>query len=388
LFGACGFALLSTLAGCGHGGQSPAADDNQPVAVSVRKVESKPLALAVEVVGRTEGSREIKVHARVSGILEKQTYKEGLAVKAGAELFSIDPVPYEIALDHARAALAQERATQHQAKRNSDRTSSLAQQNAVSKRQADDALSAVEVADAAVLAAQANLREAEVNLSYTHVVAPIAGIVGRAEQSEGSLVTASSDSSLLTTLVQTDPIWVRFALSAQEYETLRTTGAHDPSALSVQLLDRDRKPLVTQGHVNFAASNVDSTLGTVQLRAEFSNPKLSILPGEYLRVRLAGAGVDGIAVPQTAVLQNAKGPFVWVVGADNHAEQRTVQTGSWIGEEWRILAGLTPGDVLVLDNLLKLHPGQALKIEAASEESPKGTAEAAAAAAPTDKRGG
>lgn len=380
LLRACCCCFILMASGCDRNTAAPAPSDDQPVSVNVQRVESKPLALAVETVGRTEGSREIKVHARVNGILEKQMYKEGLPVKAGAELFRIDAVPYEIAVAHARAAVAQERANQQQAKRNADRLTPLAQQNAISKRQGDDAISAVEVADAALLAAQANLREAEVNLSYTRVIAPIGGIVGRAEQSEGSLVTAGTDSSLLTSLVQTDPIWVRFALSVQEYDALRTAGARDPTRLSVQLLDTERKPLVLQGRVNFAASNVDSTVGTVQLRAEFNNPRLSVLPGQYLRVRLEGEGVSGIAVPQTAVLQSAKGPFVWVVAANNKAEQRNVETGSWVGEEWRILTGLTPGDILILDNLLKLHPGQSLKIEATRD-----TAEAAPANA-TDKR--
>ena len=119
--------------------------------------------------------------------------------------------------------------------------------------------------------------------------------------------------------------------------------------------------------MNFAASVVDSALGTVQLRAQFSNPKLSILPGQYLRVRLEGEGVPGIAVPQTAVLQSAKGSFVWIVGTNNQAEQRIVKTGAWVDSQWRILAGLTEGDVLILDNLLKLHPGQPVKITVANE---------------------
>ncbi|MGH8175341.1 MAG: efflux RND transporter periplasmic adaptor subunit [Steroidobacter sp.] len=353
--------LCSTLAfaGCGD---SPQGQENgdKAVAVTTQRVESRPLPLMIETVGRTEGSREIELRARVSGILEKQVYSEGSKVKSGDTLFRIDPVPYEIALAHARAALAQQRAVQQQAQRTADRLMSLAKQNAVSQRQADDALSAVEAADAAILAAQATVREAEINLSYTRVIAPIGGIAGRAEQSEGSLVTAGAESSLLTTVAQTDPIWVRFALSVQEYDALRAAGASNASALSVELLAADGKPHPLKGGINFAGSTVDPTLGTVQLRAEFENPRLVVLPGEYLRVRLTGGETPGVAVPQTAVLQGAKGPFVWIVDAEGKAKQREVQTGAWIGNDWRIRAGLTEGDTLILDNLLKLKPGQAV----------------------------
>ena len=356
--------LLAVLAigGCGDGGKS-ANPDEEALVVAAQRVEARPLPLMLETVGRTEGSREIELRARVSGILEKRVYSEGSQVEAGATLFQIDATPYEIALAHARAALAQERATQQQARRNADRLTSLAAQNAVSKRQADDAISAVEGADAAVLAAEAKVREAQINLSYTRVAAPISGIAGRAVQSEGSLVSAGTQSSLLTTVAQTNPIWMRFAVSVQEYDALRTAGAHDASTLSVELLRADGKPHPAKGRINFTSSTVDPTLGTVQLRAEFDNPRLAILPGEYLRVRLSGGEAPGVAVPQTAVLQGGKGPFVWIVNGEGRAEQREVQTGAWIGDEWRIRAGLAEGETLILDNLQKLKAGRPVTIQ-------------------------
>ena len=381
------FIAILALAACGD--DQAAGAEPGAVAVSARRVESRPLPLMIEAVGRTEGSREIELRARVDGILEKRTYNEGSRVKAGETLFRIDPVPYEVALAHARAALAQEQATQQQARRNSARLTALAAQNAVSRRQADDAISAVEAADAAVLAAQAKVREAEINLSYTRVIAPISGIAGRAVQSEGSLVTAGSDSSLLTTVAQTDPIWVRFALSVQEHDALRKAGADDADALTVELLDALGEPYPTKGRINFAGSTVDPTLGTVQLRAEFSNPKLSVLPGEYLRVRLSGGEAPTVAVPQTAVLQGAKGPYVWIVDEQGFAKQREVQTGAWIGDEWRIPAGLSDGDTIILDNLLKLSAGQRVTIRSQlSEEQSRREAESSQAAAATAARNG
>lgn len=377
--------LALLAAGCDGGNdEDVAAGDRLPV--TTLQLETKSLPLVLEIVGRTEGSKEVELRARVSGILQQQVYAEGTAVKAGAVLFSIDPAPFEIALAHARAALAQEQARNQQAKRTAQRLKTLAAQNAASQRESDDALSAVEASDAAILAAQANVREAQLNLSYTEVAAPIGGIAGRALHSQGSLVSAGTESSLLTTVTQTDPVWVRFALSASEYEALRArAGTAAPGALSVVLLRKDGTAYPMRGHVNFAGSSVDTELGTVQLRAEFPNPDLTLLPGEYLRVRLSGGAQPGVAVPQTAVLQGEKGPFVWIVNTDNQAEQRVVQTGAWIGDEWQILAGLAEGDTIILDNLLKLQPGAAVNPQPDDAVRSAGKPQAAISAAEQEK---
>jgi membrane fusion protein, multidrug efflux system len=355
--------VAGAIAGCGKNG-----DANQaaaPLAVTTVTVESHALPLVIETVGRAEGSKAVEVRARVSGILEKQNYSEGRTVKAGELLFRIETSPFEIALAHARAALAQEQARNQQARRNAERLAALAKQNAVSKRSADDALSEVEGSDAALLAAQANVREAELNLSYTQVIAPISGITGRALHSEGSLLNAGSDSSLLTTLTQADPLWVRFALSEAEYGSLRTAQSSGKSdALAVTLLDKEGAPRGAQGKVDFFASTIDENLGTVQLRAEFPNRELSVLPGEYVRVRLSGGSRDAIVVPQKAVLQNASGPFVWIVSNDGKAQQRAVKTGAWIGANWQINEGLSRGDTVIVDNLLKLKAGQSVQAKA------------------------
>lgn len=359
---ACSVAV-ALIAGCG--GDDNANQAAAPLAVTTLTVESKALPLVIETVGRAEGSKAVEVRARVSGILEKQNYSEGRTVKAGELLFRIETSPFEIALAHARAALAQEQARNLQARRNSDRLSALAKENAVSKRVADDALSEVEGSDAALLAAQANVREAELNLSYTKVVAPISGITGRAMHSEGSLLNASSDSSLLTTLTQADPLWVRFALSEAEYGSLRSAQASGKTnALAVALLDKDGATRGAQGKVDFFASTIDESLGTVQLRAEFPNQQLTVLPGEYVRVRLSGGSRDAIVIPQKAVLQNATGPFVWVLSGDGKAQQRPVKTGAWIGTDWQINEGLNRGDTVIVDNLLKLKAGQTVQAKA------------------------
>ena len=369
-----GLVVTMLVAGCSKAPES--ADDSGPVPVATRVASKQVVPLLLESVGRAEGSREIEIRARVSGILEKQTYTEGNTVTRGQVLFQIDRAPFEIALAHAQAALAQQEATAKQARRDSTRLAALAAQNAVSRRVADDALSAVDNAEAGLLAAQANVREAQLNLSYTNVTAPIAGIAGRSIHSEGSLVTAGTESGLLTTVTQSDPLWVRFALSDAEYAGLRDAGASadeqgsppravpaSSPSLQVELLQKNGQPYPLPGRMNFAGSEIDTQLGTVQLRAEFPNPALRILPGEYLRVRMSVGAVPAIVVPQTAVLQGAKGPFVWIVNDKRQAEQRLVKTGAWVGSDWHIRSGLAEGDEVIVDNLLKLKVGSPLQIQ-------------------------
>ncbi|MFN3612703.1 MAG: efflux RND transporter periplasmic adaptor subunit, partial [Tepidimonas sp.] len=270
-------ALVGVLAlsACGEWGASPpaqAASAAQPGAmpampVTVRVVRREPVPVTVEAVGQAEGSQEVEVRARVSGLIERKLYQEGERVRAGAPLFQIERAPFEIALQQARANWAQRQAQLEQARREAQRLAPLAEQRAIAPREYDDAVSALRLAEAAVAAAQATVREAELNLSYTTVTAPITGVTGRAQKSTGALVSAGTD-SLLTTVAQTDPIWVRFAFSEGELARLRQARRAD-----VRLLGPDGRPMLTGGRLNFAASTVDPRLGTVQLRAEFANPE-------------------------------------------------------------------------------------------------------------------
>jgi membrane fusion protein (multidrug efflux system) len=358
--------VSAVLAACGKKEVQQSAG---PIPVTVLQLQAKSLPFVMETVGRTEGSQEVELRARVSGILEKRVYAEGSVVRAGSVLFRIDQAPFQIALDQARAALAEEQARNSQARRNADRIKELLTKNLVSRNDADAAISAMEVSDAAILRAQANVRQAQLNLSYTQVVAPIGGIAGRALHSDGSLITAGTESGLLTTVTQANPIWARFALSAAEYDALRSATAKN-SKLAVELLLADGSVYPQKGHVNFTGSTLDASLGTVPLRAEFPNPGLTILPGEYVRVRVSGGAQDVITIPQTAVLQGAKGPYVWIANGQDEAEQRLVKTGTWIGDEWRIASGLAAGDAIIVDNLLKLKPGLKLTIALVANPQP------------------
>ena len=346
------------IAACSEGGakqkKGDAAKAAPAVPVSVIEVTMRQVPVTLEAVGRTEGSREVQVRARVAGILERQLYTEGDTVEAGATLFQIERAPFEIELQQARGTLAQEVAREELARQELERLKMLVDRRAISQKEADQAASALRQASAAVQVARARVRQAELNLSYTTVNAPIGAITGRAQQSIGSLVSPTSDSAMLTTLTRGDPIWVRFALSEAEFATVR---GNDPGSIEVKLELADGTAYPEPAKLNFASSTVDAVTGTVQMRAELPNPKLQLLPGQFVRVRVVAGTQQAIVVPQTAVMQNEGGRFVWLAGGDGKAVQRPIKAGSWLGGEWVVLEGLKPGDAVIVDNLIRLRPG-------------------------------
>jgi len=357
--------VLVLLAGCGPkppaaggapggapGGPPPA----MPVGVRIAKIEQVPVL--IEAVGQTEGAKEVDIRARVGGLIQKQAYAEGERVPRGAALFSIERAPYEIALAQARAALSQEEARAEQARREALRLKPLAAAQAISQREADDAATTQRLTEGSAAAARAKVREAELNLSYTQVTAPIAGIVGRAEKSEGSLVGTTD--GLLTHMTQTDPIWVRFSVSEAEQAILRRARA----TAQVRLLAADGKPVAAAGTLNFKGSTIDPRLGTVALRASFPNPDLAFLPGQFVRVQVQAGTEPAALVPQSAVASGDLGKFVWTI-RDGKATPAPVEVGSWLGADWVIRKGLKDGDTVVTDSLLKIRPGAPLVVRPA-----------------------
>lgn len=351
--------LLLLVVACGKQSsgqdQKKAADAPPALPVTVQRAELQRVPIALEAVGQTEGSREVEIRSRVSGILEKRLYTEGAPVKAGQTLFVIDRAPYKIAVEQARAALAQERARNEQAQREVDRLKSLAQGKAISQREYDDAVSTLKESTAAIEGAQAKLSEAKLNLSYTNVTAPISGITSRAVRSEGSLVPANTD--LLTTLTQVNPIWVRFSLAEPDFERIRGT----EKSAQVNMVSQDGSIAAKSGRLNFTGSSVDPKLGTVQLRAEFPNPDMKWLPGRFVKVQILAGEQNVFLVPQAAVTQTEQTRMVWVAGPDGKANMRPVQTANWIGSNWIVTGGLEPGDAVIVDNLMKLRPGASVQ---------------------------
>ena len=351
------------LAACGQGGaqekKADAAKGAGPVTVAAIDVAPRAVPVSFEAVGRTEGSRDVQVRARVAGIIEEQLYNEGDNVKAGAALFRMERTPYEIELQQARGALAQEVARNELAQQESTRLKTLADRRAISQKEADAAASGVRQSAGAVQMAQARVRQAELNLSYTTVTAPIGGITGRALQSVGTLVQPNNDSALLTTITRGDPIWVRFSLSEAEFATVRT----NEKTIQVEVILADGKTYPGKGKMNFAGSTVDAATATVQMRAELSNPKHQLLPGQFVRVRVVAGTQQAIVVPQSAVMQNETGRFVWIAGGDGKAVPRNIRAGSWLGNDWVVLDGLKAGDTVIVDNLARLRPGTPVQVK-------------------------
>jgi membrane fusion protein (multidrug efflux system) len=368
--------LAFVLAACGPSGQ-PGQSGVAPVQVSVIAIEPKSLPANFEYTGQTLGSREVEVRARVTGILQSRNFVEGGTVAKGQSLFTIDPAPFVAAALRAEADVAGAEARLAQAKKNAGRLKPLYADNAVSQKEYDDAASAEAIADADLKAAQARLTEARLNLLYTRVEAPIAGIAGRSQRSEGSLV--SGPDVLLTSVTQIDPIWVSFGVP--DNEQLRINSEQSAGRLqlpkgggfevSVKLADGTEYPL--PGRLNFSDVRVSGATGTSDTRAEIPNPKGVLRPGQFVRVTLEGAvRPNAVTVPQRAMLEGPQGKFVYVVGADSKAEPRPVQVGEWAGDDWVIQSGLKSGDKVIVDGVARLFaPGTPVQVGEPKKETGK-----------------
>jgi membrane fusion protein (multidrug efflux system) len=346
--------LCLTLTSCG---KNEAANQPGPTALPVSVIEVQPTSVPIsaEAVAQTEGAKEVEIRPRVGGILLRRLYEEGSAVKAGQPMFLIDPVPYQNALAQAKAQFEQQKARVVQTEREEKRLHVLLETQAISQREYDNAVSENAIARAALLQAEVRVRDAALNLSYTHVTAPVSGISGRFRFSEGALVEAYS--SLLTTIVQLSPIWVRFSLSDNELAQLGGP-LNEQRVRQITLIFPDGREYEKKGELNFAASQIDPLLGTQQLRATFDNSDQRLLPGQFVRARVVTGEQDGVyLVPQVAVQVSDMGKTVYVVNEKNEATVRPVVTGRWIGKDWVILEGLKAGDKVIVDNLIKLRPG-------------------------------
>jgi membrane fusion protein (multidrug efflux system) len=363
-------AALLLSACSGDKAAQPAAAAPQALPVTVIEVAPTQAPLVVEAVAQAEGAREVEVRARVSGILEKWLFREGEPVKAGQMLFRIERAPFEIALAQAKARLAEAQAVEEQTAREAQRLTGLVDEKAISQKEFDDARSASAVARAAVKSAEAAVREAELNLSYTQVSAPVAGVTGRAHRSEGSLVNTGSD-SLLTTIAQINPIWIRFSLSDNDLAAVPGGRAAVRSFREVELQLPDGSILPQRGRINFSASRIDPALGTLEMRAEFANADAVVLPGQFVRARVIAGERDNVfLVPQAAVTQTESGPVVMLANAEGKVEPRPVKLGQWQGKDWVVTGGLQAGDRVIVDNLIKLRPGAPVAPRAAGEAAP------------------
>lgn len=351
--------LLSALASCG---KQQAPQGMPPIEVGAIEVQPQSLALTLEHAAQLRGLREVEVRARVSGILQKRLYQEGSRVKEGDVLFRIDPAPFQATVARARAELGVQQANVQNTKRDRDRVVSLFEQKLVSTRDRDNAIAAYESAAASVAAAEAALRSAELDLSYTNVRAPISGLTSREVRSEGSLVTAGADSSLLTHIVQSDKLYVQFAVPEAEASSIRAAvaaGASNP--VTVDVLDTAGKALAQGAKIEFISPAVGDQTGTVEVRAVLAN-STNLLPGQVVRARVNGVTLaSSLVIPKRAVMHGVQGSFVWLIGAGNKVEFRPVQLGTTAENDVVVDQGLKAGERIVVDGILKVQPGAVVK---------------------------
>jgi len=350
LVSAIAVAMLS-LTGCQ---ESSAPQPQQTPQVGVITLEAKPFTLTSEVPGRTSAYRIAEVRPQVNGIIQKRLFTEGSEVKAGQQLYQIDPATYEATFKSAQA-------TQLSAKSLADRYKLLVADKAVSQQAYDEARAAGLQADAA-------LEQARIDLRYTKVMAPISGRIGRSAVTEGALVS-NGQANAMATIQQLDPIYVDVTQSSKELLRLRRDMAEgrlqkaSENAAKVALKLEDGSRYAHEGTLEFSEVAVDESTGSVTLRAVFPNPDHLLLPGMFVHAELlSGVKQNAILAPQQGVTRNQRGePTAMVVGADNKVEQRVLKADRTAGSAWLVEDGLKEGDRLITEGLQFVQPGAEVK---------------------------
>jgi membrane fusion protein (multidrug efflux system) len=373
--------LLGLLAACDAKSEKTVAAPPPPPEVKVAVVLVRDVPVYVEAIGETRGNTEIEIRARVEGFIESVDFKEGSLVEKGQPLYTIDSQPFVAKLTASKATQAEAEAQLARAHQDVARYEPLVAKNAISRQEYETAVSLEKAAAATVEATKAMVEQAQIDLSYTKIAAPDAGLVGRTEVYAGTLV-GRGQSTLLTRISRTDPIHVRFSFPERDYLTLakkKGSGVSDSAASTVpfELVTPDGTTHPELGKLVFIDRNVDARTGTIMAEAEFKNPGQILRPGQYMRVRATVELRKGaILVPQRAV-QELQGVFsVMVLGAGDTAEQRLVTTGERRGSLWVIASGLKPDEKIIVDGLQKVRPGMKVNAKVVPIEEEKKTAEA------------
>ena len=386
LLSACGD-KDAAQAGAGPGG---AGRKMPPPEVGVITTKFESVALQTELPARAEPVRTAQVRARVNGVVLKRLFTEGSEVKEGQSLFQIDPAPYQAQVAAAQADLGRAQATLTQAAAQAERYKPLVEANAISKQEYTNAVAAQKQAEASVAASRAQVRIAQINSGYANVNAPISGRIGRALVTEGALVSAAEGTELAL-IQQTNTMYLNITQSASELQRLRKQASANGAAkdLPVTVMLDDGTELPARARLLFSDVTVDPGTGQVTLRATVPNADNALLPGQYVRVRIAQAQLpNGIIVPQQAVTRGgAQGDTLMVVGPDNKPTPRTVKIGSQQGASWVVTEGLKEGERVMVDGFQKLQmlppgtPVKAVPWAAARSEinAPAGAAPATAA---------
>jgi membrane fusion protein (multidrug efflux system) len=331
-------------------------------------VRTQPVPNVIVLPGRVHSVRSAEVRARVDGIVERRLYDEGTDVRAGQALFAIDPRQLRASLNAVLASLSRAQANAANAQQDVNRYRPLLVDQAISKQEYDAAVARLRTAQADVAQARAQVESARLSLGYTIVIAPISGRAGRAEVTEGALVSASAG-TLMTNIEQLDPIYVDFGQSsANLLEVRREIAAGKlnlPSlnTIEVQLELEDGTRYGPMGRIDFLDLSIGEETGTAAVRAQFPNPGRLLLPGQFVRARiLAGTREGGIVLPQRAIRVTKDGGTAMVVGEGNRVEVRRVKLGDLRGGLWVVSEGLRPGERVIVNGLQKAQPGQPVRI--------------------------
>ena len=352
----------AALAGCSNPekpkGEPPAAE------VVVLTVQPRTLPAVVSFVAQIQSSHQVDITARVSGFLEKILYDEGRPVSEGQILFQIDKKPFLVAVDAVKAEVEIRESQLWTARASFNRIKPLADQNAASKSDLDNATGAVKSAEAALQQAKANLDKANLDLGYTTIASPVAGLAGQTKIREGSYIAAGSPSATLTYVAKLNPAWVEFSMSQNEESGViqeEASGRLVPPkgnryTIELELSDGRRYPQT--GVVNFSDPSFNKETGTFLVRAEIPNPKGDLRPGMFVKAYLIGeTRPNALAVPQISVQQTANGHVVYIANAKDQVEVRPVTVGDWVGQDWIINQGLKAGERVIVNGFKKLEPG-------------------------------
>jgi membrane fusion protein (multidrug efflux system) len=361
--------------------QTPAAAPPPPE-VGVMEARAAEVPLTIVYAGRVAGVRDVEVRPQVGGILLKREFSEGAQVKQGQVLFRIDPRTYEVALARANAQNAQAQATLRQAEENYKRIEELFKRGVATDKQLDDVRAARDQAQASIQLAEAEIRAAQLNLGYTTVNAPVTGSTSLLAPQEGTLVLPQQ--TLLTTITQLDPAYVSFSVTDTEYQSFRELNRRlakpiKEEDLKVEVQFSNGTTYPQQGSVDVSARSIDPRTGTLQVRAIVPNPDGALLPGQFVRVVIRGIALpDAIVIPNQAVSQGPEGPFVYVVGENNAAQQRPIRLGRQVEAGWVVQQGLQPGDRVIVEGIIRVRPGAPvrpapLRPETAASQANNGT---------------
>ena len=377
--------LLLASTGCGkkEAASGPPGGAMPPPEVGVMVLQPTTVDINKDLVGRLAAFRSADVRARVPGVLQRRLYEEGTEVRKGQALFQIDPAPMQAMRAQAAAALAQAQASAANARAAAARARGLIDAKFISRADYDNALAAERTAAAAAQAAQASLQAADINLGYATVRAPISGRAGKQQVTEGALV-GQGEATLLTTVDQSDPMYIDFSMSVSEFAQVRQLGQSGVDS-KIQVLLSDGTPYSGIGKLDFSGNVVDPATGAVQLRAVVPNPDGILLPGSFVTLKAAlGQERNAYLVPQEAVQRDAVGSYALVVGKDGKVVRKDIATERSEGTSWVVQQGVSAGDQLIVSGLQRAVPGQAVK---AVPVATGGKAPAQQAAVPAPAKG-